>query len=335
MFQGVSDARVRWCAVAGLAVALVSARPGRAVAVADAPSAPEAAPDPAPGPAAAAASGDKGSVSATPPPRKVEWSPEWPRFRWWEYAGTALVGGTSLYLRYYRKLPPDAKWQGDNPIDGAIRSWLRADTTSGRAEAGKVSDVVYWGGVVFPFAVDLPVTLLVHRAPGVTWQLLWMDIEANAVAGFMTNALFITAGRGRPSHEDCAVDPSYDSLCGATGNNASFPSGHTVGVATAAGLVCVHHHYLPLYGGGAGATAACIGLSAAVAATAISRVVADRHYFTDGLIGAGLGYAAGYGLPWLLHYRYGSSAANEQPPRAMLVPFGGSGAVGLGVLGFL
>ena len=53
--------------------------------------------------------------------------------------------------------------------------------------------------------------------------------------------------------------------------------------------------------------AACGVLLAATAGTAISRVVADRHYFTDGLMGAAIGFGAGYGLPWLLHYRYGSS----------------------------
>src|SRR3982751_1059740 len=128
----------------------------------------------------------------TPPVRrKVEWSPNWPRFRWWEYAGTVVFGGTSLYLRYYRTLPPEPKWQGDNPVDNTIRDWLRADTRGGRESAGKASDYIYWAGVAVPFAVDLPVALLAHHAPGVAWQLLWMGLEANAVSGFITNALFM------------------------------------------------------------------------------------------------------------------------------------------------
>ena len=279
-------------------------------------------------------------VSEAPPVRrKVEWSPNWPRFRWWEYAGTVVFGGTSLYLRYYRTLPPEPKWQGDNPVDNTIRDWLRADTRSGRESAGKASDYIYWAGVAFPFAVDLPVALFAHHAPGVAWQLLWMSLEANAVSGFITNALFMEAGRGRPSHNECAADPNYDSLCGATGNNASFPSGHTLGIATAAGLVCVDHRYLPLFGGGAGDIAACAVMGAATAATAITRIVADRHYFSDGLIGAAIGFATGYGLPWLLHYRAGLAPEGTPPTTAMppvvLVPFGGPGTAGIGLVGLL
>jgi membrane-associated phospholipid phosphatase len=324
--QWVRGFRVRWWAAAVLAIALLARRPARAdEAAAQAPVEGGAGVTPAPAPATA----------QKPARKRVEWNPEWPKFRYWEYGGTVLLGGTSLYLRYYRKLPPEAKWQGDNAFDSALRSWLRADTRQGREQAGKVSDYLYWGGIVFPFAVDLPVVLFVHKSWTTTWQLLWMDLEANAVSGFITNAMFITAGRGRPSHADCAADPSYDSLCGATGNNASFPSGHTLGIATAAGLVCVHHHYLPIFGGGAGDIAACAVLSAATAGTAISRVVADRHYFTDGLLGAAIGFGAGYGLPWLLHYRYGTSPNAEAQRRAMLLPFGASGAVGVQLVGLM
>jgi hypothetical protein len=97
----------------------------------------------------------------------------------------------------------------------------------------------------------------------------------------------------------------------------------------------VHHHYLPLFGGGAGDTAACIVMSAAVAATAISRIAADRHYFTDSLAGAALGYAAGYGLPWLLHYRYGPAVGAEPQAHVAVVPFGASGALGVQLVGLM
>ena len=265
---------------------------------------------------------------------RVAWSARWPRFRVWEYAGTVVVGGASLYLYRYEPPPAQAKWQGENGFDDAFRGWLRADTRSGRERAGRIGDVLWLGGTAMPYVIDLPVILLAHREPWVAWQVLMMDLEANAVAGFINNALFYEIGRGRPSFRDCTVDSSYDELCGGVGNNASFPSGHTLGIATAAGLTCVHHRYLPLYGHEAADVGACAVMSLATVVTAATRIVADRHYASDSLAGAAIGFAAGYGLPWLLHYRGGSSMATAtQTPRPVVVPFAGAGRFGVGILG--
>ena len=121
---------------------------------------------------------------------RVEWDPAWPRFRWWEYVGTAVVYGLDWYVRYHLPPPEHALWQGDNPFDDTIRGWLRADTLSGRHTAVRFSDYVSLAGTFYPFAVDLPVVLLVHRQPGVMWQMLMMNLEANAVAGLVNNTLF-------------------------------------------------------------------------------------------------------------------------------------------------
>ena len=268
-------------------------------------------------------------------PPRVEWNPHWRRFRWWEYGATPILGGASIYLHYYAPLPNQAKWQGDNAFDDTVRGWLRADTPGARAQAGAISDDLWLGGTAVPFVIDLPVVLLVHRQPQLAWQVLMMDLEANAVAGFINNSLFYEVGRGRPSHADCAADPSYDPLCGATGNNASFPSGHVLGIATAAGLTCVHHRYLPLYGNSTADAGACGVMIAATAVTGVTRVVADRHYTSDVLVGGAIGFAAGYGLPWLLHYRAGADVAGPEARHVFLVPFGGAQSVGLGVVGAL
>lgn len=272
---------------------------------------------------------------ARPAPPRVEWDARWPRFRWWEYGATPILGATSVYLHYYAPLPAQAKWQGDNAFDDTVRGWLVGDTRDGRAQAGEIGDVLWLGGTAMPFVVDLPVALVAHRQPRVAWQLLMMDLEANAVAGFINNALFYEVGRGRPSYASCAADPSYDPLCGNTGNNASFPSGHVLGIATAAGLTCVHHRYLPLYGHPAADTGACAFMSLATVATGVTRVMADRHYTSDVLVGAAIGFGTGYGLPWLLHYRARAEAPGSEVGRVFLVPFGGSRSVGVGVAGLM
>jgi len=273
------------------------------------------------------------ATAAPQPPARVEWSPAWRRFRVWEYAGTAAVQTASIYVRWYRPPPTQARFTGDNPFDDTVRGWLRADTLEGRQLAGRISDRVSYVGTAVPFAIDLPVALLVHRQVGVTWQLLMMDLEATAVANFVNNMLFYEVGRGRPSTRDCAIDPTYDPICGGTGNNASLPSGHTVTIATAAGLTCVHHRYLPLYGNRAADTGACVLVSAATLVTGALRITADRHYTTDVLLGAAIGFGSGYGLPWLLHYRTSPQAAEAREAKIAILPVFGQSGLGLGVAG--
>lgn len=272
--------------------------------------------------------------ATAPTQRRVEWNPDWPKFRIWEYAGTAVVGATSIYLYRYVSPPDQPRWHGDNFFDDAFRGWLRAETREGRESAGAVGNVISWGGAAVPFVIDLPLIALVHRQPGLAWQVLMMDLEAEAVSGFIKNLLFAEAGRARPSYRDCTADPNYDALCGTASNNASFPSGHTVNVAVAAGLTCVHHHYLPIYGQPAADAGVCALLSAATVITMITRVISDRHWMTDDVAGAALGFGTGYGLPWLLHYRYGGVGQTRATgtTRPVLLPIASGSGLGLGVL---
>jgi membrane-associated phospholipid phosphatase len=294
-----------------------------------------------PAPIAAAATPPAPPATIAPVETKkapaVAWSSLWPRFRLWEYVATPVVFGVSLFIRFREPLPAQAKWQGRNPVDDTIREWLVARTPQGRAEAGTASDWISLVGTAWPYAVDLPVTLLGHRSLDVTWQLLMMDLEASSVAGFFNNVAFFTVGRGRPTVIACMTDPNYDRLCGGTGNNASFPSGHTLTIATATGLTCVHHRYLPLYGSTAADRAACILLALGTAATATARIISDRHYASDALVGAAIGFGSGYGLPWLLHYRHGAGLRpqTDRDPRVAVIPFSAGGSLGLGLIGNL
>jgi membrane-associated phospholipid phosphatase len=272
------------------------------------------------------------------PPSRVEWNKAWPRFRWWEYVGTAAFGAGTLYLTETSGVPERPSWQGGALFDDGVRGWLRAETREGRMRAGAVSDVFWLGGSAYPFVIDLPVALLAHRQPQVAWQMLMMNLEAYAVAGFINRAMHFNVGRTRPSYDECAKNPAYDELCGSSGNNAAFPSGHTLGIATAAGLTCVHHRYLPLYGHPAADASACVAMSLGTAITAITRVIADRHHTTDVLAGATIGFAAGYALPWLLHYRTRPGWGAEKQAtwrRPVLIPYGGTTQLGIGLVGTL
>jgi membrane-associated phospholipid phosphatase len=266
----------------------------------------------------------------TPSPR-VEWT--WPKFRLWEYGATGAAWAADIWVRYKEPPPAKPRWIGLNPFDDAVRSWLRGGSASSRQTAVTVSDWLTWTGTAYPYAIDLPVVLFIHREPGVMWQLLMMDLQANAVAGLINNTLYHVAGRGRPDAADCAANPNYDPLCGGASNNASFPSGHVLTIATATGLVCVHHRYLPIYGSRVADASACALLAAATVATGVARIVADRHFATDMLIGGVIGFGSGYGLPWLLHYRYGRLETVDEGPHVTVLPLAGPNVLGLSLAG--
>jgi membrane-associated phospholipid phosphatase len=272
-----------------------------------------------------------------PGKRRVAWSPAWRKFRAWEYGVSAAAVAGAFVIHYYDAPPSAPLWFGNNAFDDQLRSWLRLDTRAARTRANSVSNVLWLGGGAVPFVIDLPIVLLVHHQPGLTGQLLLMDLEATAVSQLLSNLLLFETGRARPSYQSCAADPSYNNLCGTPANNISFPSGHVMTIATAAGLTCVHHHYLPLYDSGVADVGACAFMSVATVATGVTRMMADHHRATDVLVATGLGFSIGYGMPWLLHYRAsgGDGAAEASRPHAMLVPFGARGTLGLGLVGLL
>jgi len=71
---------------------------------------------------------------------------------------------------------------------------------------------------------------------------------------------------------------------------------------TAARLLCVHHKFLPLFGGGGADTVACAWGLTVASLTGTMRLVADEHWASDVLLGAGLGWISGYYLPQLLDF---------------------------------
>jgi membrane-associated phospholipid phosphatase len=278
---------------------------------------------------------DPADPSDRPIRKPLEWNPAWPRFRLWEYGGTAALGvGALLYERSHHA-PDQPHWSGGILFDGAARSWLRASSPEGRATAQHLSDRLWLAGTAYPFVIDLSVALFAHRQPAVAWQMAMMDLEAYAVTGFLNRVLEFEVGRARPSREECAANPDYDQLCGSSSNNASFPSGHTLGIATAAGLTCVHHRYLPLYGNPVADAAPCVLMTVATATTGVARIVGDRHHASDVLVGAALGFGVGYTLPWLLHYRHGSRLEEKDERRTVLLPWAAPGGVGAAVVGVL
>ena len=232
---------------------------------------------------------------------ELAWTPAWPKFRPAEYVVTGVAGVASIGAFFLLSPPSRPHWTGGILFDDSARDAIRLRSPGARDRARTWSNVTAVSATALVLVVDsLAVPVLRHR-PDVATQLVLMDAESFAISTLITNSLFNTVGRARPSYEDCQRNPSFDPLC-RSGTTTSFPSGHTNGAFTAAGLSCAHHLHLALYDSPLADTAACVGEIALAGATGTLRMAGDRHYASDVWTAALVGFSLGYGMPTLLHY---------------------------------
>ncbi|MEI9947869.1 MAG: phosphatase PAP2 family protein [Pseudomonadota bacterium] len=254
------------------------------------------------------------------------WDPRWPKFRPSEYVLTAVAGSASLVLYFGVRDARTPRRVGGILFDDYFRDALRLRPPGERDAARTLSDWTALSAIGWAIAVDSLAVPLARGSAELSGQLLLMDAEAFAVSTLITNSLFKTVARARPSYSECQRDPKYDPLCksNATG---SFPSGHANTSFTAAGLSCAHHLHVALYGDRLADVLACVGTITLAATTGTLRVMGDRHYATDVLVGAMIGFAVGYGMPTLLHYgkvRNDAAVPGAMQPLDQVVPLGPS-----------
>ena len=252
-----------------------------------------------------AAAEDSAAHSGEP---RLHWNPAWPHFRpigYW-LTGASVLGaiGATVLLKY----PDDPRWRGGILFDDPLRDLLRARNPGARDAVRIASDVTLLTSIAQIAIIDSAILPFLDGSPGVAAQLSLINAQAFALNILIATLLFKAVARERPLIPDCKRDPNFDPLCD-TGAYASFPSSHTSNAFTAAGLTCIHHAHLPIYGSKAWDVAACAESLALATATGLFRIIGDRHHTTDVLLGAAIGFSIGYFYPWLWHYRYGESAA--------------------------
>jgi hypothetical protein len=250
---------------------------------------------------------------------KVAWHEEWAHFRPWEYVatGAALAGG-AVFLLFADHPDSGNPWR--NAFDDGARDLLRAQSRAGRDRARTIGDLGYRALGVYPFVDTLLVSGLVHGSGEVALQSSLLNFESFAFAGVLALGSEHVFGRSRPSAAECARDADYEEFCGLPDQHASFFGGHTTIAFVGAGLTCAHHQALPLYGGGAADTAACVLATALATTTFIARVVNDRHWTTDNIVGAAIGGLSGYALPLTLHYGVSNAKSSRDALRWSLRP---------------
>ncbi|MDB4935070.1 MAG: hypothetical protein JWP87_2042 [Labilithrix sp.] len=233
-----------------------------------------------------------------PPKRGVYWHDEWPRFTVLEAMLSAAVTFRNNDLGAHLDGPNSATIVGEVPVlDHGARDLFMAGSANRRKAAARLSDIGFRTMALAPYVFDIGIgALAVHQNADVAAQLALIDFEVLTFAGMTQLLGSRVIGRARPYVHDCPPG-------GCTGGPyRSFLSGHSMASFTAAGLMCVHHEMLPLFGGGAPDTWACIWAIGVASTVSTLRLVADEHWASDVLLGAGVGWLYGYYLPKLLHF---------------------------------
>ena len=248
------------------------------------------------------------AAHAEPPSGKGEHRIEWTyrHFQPWEYSMVIGVSVTAAYVEATRtSFAPHSEWRGVLFDDGA-RSSLVAKSSEGRARAATISNYLWHATQWYPVVVDSLLFPLVFDKGNTETaaQMVLIDWQAQSTAFFLLRIGAHVVGRQRPALTGCESDSGYDATCDPKSTNryVSFPAGHPTMAFSGAGLVCAHHLALPVYGSDAAGWAACGVALGSATVTGLLRIVADKHWTTDVMIGSLIGFGSGFGLPYFLHY---------------------------------
>lgn len=227
-----------------------------------------------------------------------EWEPLSPRDYWID------VGLAAGAFSAYALIP---KQNGDlghsNFIDDAGRSAFRLSSAGQRHDAHLWSNALLTGVIALPVALDPALTWGRDHNPRSAARISNINAQAFGLTAVLTGTTKALVGRERPYVTTCRRNPQSDPGCRDLDNDESlksFYSGHSVYAFTAAGLTCLHHTELHLYGDARDSLAcgSAIGLATAVA---VARVAADKHFVTDVSSAALIGLFSGYIFPRWLH----------------------------------
>ncbi len=267
-------------------------------------------------------------VSNVDTTHRLEW--HWKRVHWGEIVGTGALTAAAITIRLVEE--PGARWTRTNAFDNWFRDRLKIDRAT-QHRIGRASDALALTLIAFPVLVDaVGMALVGDKNKKVAGQLLAIQAQAFAMTGFLTGVTKVTSGRERPNAQEQGCD-ELGADCG-SGVNASYFSGHAAFAFAGAGLTCVAHRHLELFGR-LGDPLACASALTLASVTAIFRVMADTHWTTDVLTGAGVGLFTGWFVPWLMHFRHDTSERDDGVMRVVryLSPYGRSNEFGLRAAG--
>jgi len=221
------------------------------------------------------------------------WPREMPAAGAWDVVATGALGVGTIVLQFTYTPQSIPNWSGGVLFDDWVRRGLRLSSESARAGAATISNYLLYALVAVPFVDAWLSAGLVQKRPDVALRLTLLDAQALLATTFITLAGQHLILRARPFTTLCVHEPNATECTDGSAQNTSFPSGHSSIAFTVAMLECVNHAHMDTDRSG-WSGAACPVTLVAAGVTGLLRIVSDRHYTTDviigGLIGAGIGY---------------------------------------------
>lgn len=246
------------------------------------------------------------------------WSAKWARPGWTE---ATLAGGLfagSAVVQFGIGPPEEPRWHGPILADAAVRNGLLADSSDGEAMAARASDYLVFALIGTSALIEPALVWSSKGDMATAGRMALINAQSLAITLFSTVALKHTIGRQRPAVGVCWDDPEARESCGER-EALSFPSGHTSTAFAGAGLVCLNHEVMEPFGSGWD-RATCYTALGAAAATGTLRMVANKHFMTDVVVGATLGLGAGYFLPKWLYFGFGDGPGALSAYDVSIVP---------------
>jgi membrane-associated phospholipid phosphatase len=233
---------------------------------------------------------------------RLHWT--FPKFRLWQFVAIGVQTAGNLYFELADVPSNGESWKSPLPLDKPVREALVAESEEGKQRARTIADTLWYSteyytvvidGLLVPLAFDSGNTLVASQLTLINWQAL-------GLSGIITRVAHHSVPRARPVTYGCSDEPGAEFPCRSQG--PGFFSGHAAMAMTGATLACAHHSVLPLYGDGPAGMITCGVLVTGSVTVGIMRIMADKHWLTDVLVGYTVGASVGLGLPWLLHYQH-------------------------------
>jgi hypothetical protein len=228
-------------------------------------------------------------------------------------------------------------WTDVNALDGAAHDGLLLRLPEQRESARIAGDVLMWVDLALPYVVD---ALFAAGIGDGSWdtalQMGLISIEANIVSLVVWRVTALLARRERPiAHDNAMLCATYPSSPECQQSTQSFFSNTAVNAFTGAGLTCLHHTSMAVFGDEGADASTCVGALTVAAVAGLLRVMSNYEYLTDVVTGAVVGLLSGWLLPWLLHYQGGARPELRPAIAAVPVPMVGPGdTLGLDVVGW-
>jgi hypothetical protein len=211
------------------------------------------------------------------------------------YNAALWVGGTAA-IQF--GTTPESRWTRENGFDDGIRDGLRGGSESTRDSADVASDVMLGVSAGLIPLLSIGKTLY-GRDCHAAFDMATDAAEAIGLTLLLTSSAKALGGRERPYVNECDGSPPGDASCSDPDRKQSFFSGHASMAATGAGLSCSYAIKRQTWGEGRVArfTPCALGIGAAITTGAL-RIVADKHWGSDVLVGLVVGAAVGYFDTW-------------------------------------